>query len=356
MTRAIDDGDPGSGTLPVTGRLASRFSVMTGHEGPWELTRLTGGNSNETYLLHQRDGDYVLRRPPRHALSASAHNLAREYRVLVALEAAGAPAPRPLGLCEDTDVPGAPFLLMEHIDRSCSLTDALPSAWAGTADAITVVADEVVDALTAVHRVDWRAAGLDGFGRPDGFLARQVPRWYGQWQSIRCRPLPEMDRLAEWLDARRPAAAAGATDPVAGLVHGDFHLDNCLFSDTGPRLRAVIDWEMATVGDPLLDLGLLLAFWGPRPADTPGMAQIQAVSRAPGAPPREHLLDRYENGVGRRVPDVAYYRVLALFKLAAIVEAAYAQYRSGRLETAYAAALEHDVPALLAEAATLAFG
>lgn len=347
-------GPPGG--VAVADRLAEWVAATTGCAGPLELTRLTGGNSNETCLLRHRDGAYVLRRPPRHVLSASAHNLAREHRVLAALETAGASTPRPVGLCEDPAVPGAPFLLMEHIDESCALTDTLPPAWAGAAGAITAVADEIVDALAAVHRVDWRAAGLDGFGRPEGFLARQVPRWYGQWQSIRCRPLPEMDPLAEWLEGRHSDASASADGPVTGIVHGDFHLDNCLFSAAEPRLRAVVDWEMATVGDPLLDLGLLLAFWGERVIAAPGMARIQAVSRLTGAPPREHLLARYEDRVGRRVPDVDYYRVLALFKLAAIVEAAYAQHRAGRLDTAYAAALEHDVPALLAEATAVAFG
>ncbi len=331
--------------LAVPAGLASWLDDHLEGTGPWRLDRLTGGNSNETCLLTDAHGSsWVLRRPPEHALSASAHNVGREHRVLTALAAAGAPAPRPAACCEDPAVPRGPFLVMEHLTDAVSITDTLPAAWPDDATSVTALADEVVDALAAVHRVNWEEVGLVGFGRPDGFLERQVGRWYRQWSRIACRPLRRMDDLAAWLERRRPAAFR------PGLVHGDFHVDNCLFARRRPQLLAVIDWEMATIGDPLLDVGLLLAFWGPRPVEPPAMPALQAVSRAPGAPGVEHLLARYEQQVGHVVGDVAYYRVLALFKLAAIIEAAYAQYRAGDLDTPYAAALEHDVPALLEEA------
>ncbi|MCP2253780.1 putative kinase, aminoglycoside phosphotransferase (APT) family [Prauserella aidingensis] len=316
--------------------------------GPWRLRRLSGGNSNETCLLTCVETRYVLRRPPRNALSASAHNLEREHRVLGALSESAVPAPRPVALCENPAVPMAPFLVMEHVPDAVSVTTELPAAYPGGPSAVARIAEEVVDALAAVHGLDWGAAGLDGFGKPARFLERQVPRWYRQWQSIARRPLPALERVADWLERNRPDDAAPA------LLHGDFHLDNCLVSAREPRLLAVIDWEMATIGDPLLDLGLLLAFWGERPVDPPGMPAIQAVSRAPGAPPREALLDRYEQAIGRPVRHVTYYRCLALFKLAAIVEAARSQRVAGDLDTPYARALEYDVPALLDEAAAVA--
>ncbi len=331
--------------LAVTAGLASWLDDHLEGTGPWTLERLTGGNSNETCLLTNGAGtSWVLRRPPEHALSASAHNVSREHRVLTALAAAGAPAPRPAACCEDADVPGGPFLVMEQIVEGVSITDTLPSGWRDDPASVAALADEVVDALAAVHRVEWERVGLDGFGRPDGFLERQVPRWYGQWEKIARRPLPRMDDLAAWLERRRPATFR------PGLVHGDFHLDNCLVARSAPRLLAVIDWEMATIGDPLLDLGLLLALWGPRPVDPPAMPALQAVSRRPGSPPVAHLVARYEQQAGHTVGDVAYYRVLALFKLAAIIEAAYSQYLAGDLVTPYAAALERDVPTLLEEA------
>ncbi|KAA9166338.1 phosphotransferase family protein [Amycolatopsis acidicola] len=315
------------------------LTAHTGRPGPWELRPLTGGNSNETCLLTCADASYVLRRPPPHALSASAHSVSREHRLLTALADTEVAAPRPIALSEDP-----PFLVMEHVPDAVSITSELPGTY-GPRD-LTRLADEVVDALAAVHRVDWRAAGLGDFGRPERFLERQVPRWYRQWQSIARRPLPMLDRVATWLTDNRP------DDGEPALLHGDFHLDNCLFSAREPRLLAVIDWEMATIGDPLLDLGLLLAFWGER--EHPGMPAIQAVSRLPGAPPREHLLARYREATGRGVEAIGYYQCLALFKLAAIVEAAWSQYLAGELNTPYAAALEHDVPALLDEAAAAA--
>ncbi|NKQ51613.1 phosphotransferase family protein [Amycolatopsis sp. K13G38] len=320
-------------TASLTGWLAER----TGNPGPWTTRRLTGGNSNETCLVSTGEVTYVLRRPPAHSLSASAHSVSREHRLLTALDPTEVPVPHPVALSEDP-----PALVMEHIPDAVSLTSELPATYGE--DAVTRVADQVVDALAAVHTLDWRAAGLTGFGRPEGFLERQPERWYKQWRSIARRPLPTLERLAEWLERERREGGPPA------LLHGDFHVDNCLFSAREPKLLAVIDWEMATIGDPLLDLGLLLALWGQHQ----GMAWIQGFSRAPGAPPREHLLARYEDATGRRVRDIRYYQCLALFKLAAIVEAAWSQYLDGQLDTEYAAGLEHDVPALLADAAALA--
>lgn len=330
----------------VEPQLADWLSEHIGESGPWKLCQLSGGNSNETYLLRAPTEEYVLRRPPTHALSASAHSVAREYRVLRALADSNVPAPCPVALYEDNALPLGPFMVMQHMPDAVSLTDELPATYG--ASALTAVADELVDVLAAIHRLDWRAAGLEGFGRPEQFLERQVSRWYRQWQSIARRPLPDMHRLAEWLEHNRPDGRAPA------LMHGDFHLDNCLFSASSPRALAVIDWEMATIGDPLLDLGLVLAFWGERPFSPPGMSIVQAVSRIQGAPEREHLLARYEQATGQPVPHVCYYQCLALFKLAAIIEAAWSQYLDGELRTEYAASLEYDVPALLAEAAETA--
>lgn len=332
----------------VDQRLDDWLAEHVGSSGPWELSRLTGGNSNETYLLRGSEQTCVLRRPPQHALSTSAHSMNREHTLLTALSDTDVPAPRPVALCADPRVPMAPFLLMEHVTSAVSVTDELPADYRDDPGALRSLADEVVDALAAAHALDWQSAGFGSFGRPDRFLERQASRWYGQWERIACRPLPAMERLAEWLERNRPPAQS------PGLMHGDFHLDNCLVSTSEPRLRAVIDWEMATIGDPLLDLGLLLAFWGQRPLASPAMPAIQAVSRLPGAPSREYLLARYEDATGTTVPNIEYYQCLAFFKLAAIVEAAYSQHTAGALNTDYAAALEHDVPALLEEACATA--
>jgi aminoglycoside phosphotransferase (APT) family kinase protein len=312
--------------------------------GPLTAVAVGGGNSNATFLLRGPAGSYILRRPPAAALSGTAHSMAREYRVLRALADTDVPSPRPMAFCDDAEVTGAPFLVMEHVE-GVSITDRLPAGYEPGPAPVARLGEEMVDGLAALHRLDWQAAGLADFGRPEHFLERQVPRWTRQYESHAVRDLPRFARLGEWLEAHRPAEWS------PGLMHGDFHLDNCLFSAREPRLLAIIDWELATVGDPLLDVGLALAFWGSRPIDPPAMPQIQAVSRCPGAPGRERLAARYAERSGRSVEHLAWYMGLALWKLAAIVEGAYAQYLDGRLTTDYARRLGDDVPRLLEEAA-----
>jgi len=347
VTANAHPGAAGTATDPE--RLASWLRDRLGLPADRvSLTPLTGGNSNETVLVSAGDRRFVLRRPPRDPLAPSAHDMGREHRLLRALARTDVPAPRPVAYCADPEVIGAPFLLMEFIADGVSLTDRLPPAYAGAPDAVGELGRGMVRALATLHRVDWRAAGLEGFGRPQGFLARQVGRWRAQLDRYRVRPLPLFEEIAAWLERNRPE------EQPPTLMHGDFHLDNCLFSAHEPRLLAIIDWEMATVGDPLLDLGLALAFWGPRPIQECAMPRIQAVSRAPGAPSREELAAEYAELTGRSIERLDYYMCLAFWKLAAIVEGAYAQHVSGRLNTEYAAALERDVPRLLEEAACIA--
>lgn len=315
--------------------------------GPLTAQRVGGGNSNATFLLRGPAGSFILRRPPAAALSGTAHSMAREHRVLRALAETEVPAPRPVAFCDDQDVTGAPFLVMEHVD-GVSITDRLPADYEPGAGSVRRLGEEMVDGLAALHRLDWQAAGLGDFGRPEQFLERQVSRWTKQYESHAVRDLPRFAQVGEWLEAKRPAQW------TAGLMHGDFHLDNCLYSPTEPRLMAIIDWELATIGDPLLDLGLALAFWGSRPIDPPAMPQIQGVSRDASGPERDELAARYAERSGRFPDDLAWYMALALWKLAAIVEGAYAQYLDGRLRTDYARRLGDDVPRLLEEAAAAA--
>jgi aminoglycoside phosphotransferase (APT) family kinase protein len=214
---------------------------------------------------------------------------------------------------------------------------------------VAAVGEAAIDALVALHGVDWRAAGLDDFGRPEGFLERQVGRWRGHFERHRVRELPDFDRVAAWLDANPPAPQEPA------LIHGDFHLDNCLFATRPPaRVAAIVDWEIATIGDPLLDLGLLLGFWGNERPDRPAMPWVQALTRVPGAPSRADLAARYATATGRSVDALPWYMALAFWKLAAIIEGAYAQYLEGKLDSDYARGLGTNVPALLAEAAAFA--
>jgi aminoglycoside phosphotransferase (APT) family kinase protein len=316
----------------------------TGLRGPFRFRALAGGNSNETMVLESGDVDLVVRRPPRAKIAGTAHDMSREGRILTALQGTAVPVPRLVASCEDAEVPEAPLLLMEVVD-GVSLRDQIPDGSGSPVAAVRAIAEQTTDALADLHSLDWRGAGLEGFGRPDGFLERQVPRWRKQLRSYSHRDLPDLEPVAEWLEANRPEQGE------AGIVHGDYHVDNCLFAVTDPpRLAAVIDWEMSTIGDPLLDLGTFLAFWGRDRDDRRAMPTVQAISRIDVAPTRGELAERYAARSGRSVEHLPYYMALAFWKLAVIVEGAHAHWVAGDYNSAYAAALEEDVPALLREA------
>jgi aminoglycoside phosphotransferase (APT) family kinase protein len=315
------------------------------HRGPYAWHRLTGGNSNHTYLLEGEAARMILRRPPEALIDPSAHSVQREHRILQALAQTDVPAPRPFAFCSDLEVLGVPFLVMQYVPGH-ALTDTLPSEAPPQPRAAAEVAETLVDALATLSGVDWRAVGLEDFGRPDGFLARQVGRWTRQYERVQVRELPRFEEVARWLSDNLPEAGA------PGIVHGDFHADNTLVDFRGQaRVRAILDWEMATIGDPLLDLGLLLGFWGSDRRKPLSLHRTQAFSRAVGTPSRAQLADRYELTSGRSVEHLDYYMTLAFWKLAAIVEGAYANSRAGLDSTAHARSMEHEVPRLLAEAA-----
>ncbi|WP_199223912.1 phosphotransferase family protein [Paraconexibacter algicola] len=339
---------PGGRGVPVDGPLSAWLTEHLGDPGPFVLDRLSGGNSNETLLLRSPTARRILRRPPHDAIDPSAHDMAREHTLLTALAQTDVPAPAPLALIDDPAVVPAPALVMEAAEGHALLWD-LPGDRVADAATLTGIGEAVMDALGALHRADWRAAGLDGFGRPDGFLDRQVGRWTRQLDRYRVRELPWHAEIASWLAAHQPA------DGEPGILHGDFHLDNCLVTlGEPPAVAAIIDWEMATIGDPLLDVGLFLGFWGDERPATPAMPKVQAVTRGAGAPGRAVLAARYEEASGRSLEHLDWYMTLAFWKLATIVEGAYAQFLAGALTTPYARDLEHDVPRLLEEAATFA--
>lgn len=315
--------------------------------GPFEVSPLHGGNSNETLMLSDSEGNFVLRRPPADAIDASAHSMEREYRILKALEHADVPTPKPVGVSEDASVDGSPFFVMEAVE-GYPLTDELPE---GIDPAVVAagVGPALMEGLAKLHKVDWKACGLEDFGRPDGFLERQVPRWSKQYNRVKIRDLPRFDQVGEWLEANRPPAQEPA------IMHGDFHLDNTLIVfEPDVHVSAIIDWEMSTIGDPLFDVGISLAFWGADRTDPMAMPKVEGISRLPGNPDRYELADHYAKHSGRSVEHIDWYMAIGFWKLAAIVEGAYAQHVAGLLDTPYAAQLETDVPALLEEAAKFA--
>ena len=320
-----------------------RLDVSTTRVSP-----LPGGHSNVTYLVTDGATTCLVRRPPLHVLDASAHSMSREWTLLTALDGTSVPSVTPYGYCPDTGVIGAEFLVVEYVADSVSITDALPPAYSPDASTIRDLGVGLVEGLASLHAVDWRAAGLEGFGRPDGFLARQVPRWEKQYRRNEVRSIVVFDPLTAWLHDNLPP------EEELTVMHGDFHLDNCLFSDQQPRLLAVIDLEMSTIGDPLMDLGLCTAFWGERRIDSFAMPKVQGVSRLQGSPSRDELVAAYAEASGRDVSGIGWYQAFALWKLAVVIEAAWGQHVRGELRTEYTAALEHDVPALFTEAAAIA--
>jgi aminoglycoside phosphotransferase (APT) family kinase protein len=342
-------GGPGDAPLVDQAALAGYLREHLPDGGTdLELERHRAGHSNETFFLRWGDLDLVLRRPPRGAFLPTAHDVGREHRVLAALASTGVRAPRPVLWCEDLSVIGAPFYLMERV-RGRVIRDRLPPPFAEHPEARAAIGDEMIEALAELHAVDWRAAGLEGFGRPDGYLARQVRRWGGQLDLTEplTRPLPDLHRLRDWLEERLPP------DGDAGIVHGDYKLDNVAFDDRG-RLVAVLDWEMSTIGDPLADLGWMLSLWS-EPGEEPGFELVEErVTRLPGFRTRAELVARYEGRTGRSVGDLTFYVVLAGWKLAILLEGSYARHLAGMTDDPFFSRLGEGVPGLAARALAVA--
>lgn len=310
---------------------------------------LSGGNSNLTQLVYTDQRPLVMRSPPANTISPKAHKgVEREYTVMRALHG-HVPVPEAVGWCDDVSVIGRPFALVEHID-GVSISDELPAGYAG-ASAVNALGEQLSDALAALATAPWQDLGLDRFGNPENFLLRQIERWLAVRAESSVRDLPQIEELGNWLKDKLPA------DAPVGVVHGDFHLDNTLCHPEQPRLLAVIDWEMASIGDPLTDLGLFLMFWGNRrTASPPGFAHVQAVTRCEGVVDRRSLAERWASASGLSIENLDYYLCFAFWRLAAIVEGAYGLYVHGKVDTPYARGLEYDVPALLQEAALAAQG
>ncbi len=299
------------------------------------------GHSNEVHLVRFEDKSWALRRPPRGPLLPTAHDVMREYRVLSALQDTAVPVPRVYAGCDDPGYIGAPFYLMEYMRGEVIRADG--KSFANTPERRKAVSEGMVDLLVTLQKVDWRAVGLEGFGRPDGYLERQLRRWVDQLERTvpHTRPLPVMDKVRDWLKTHRPES------PAATIVHGDFKLDNVMWVPAEPpRVIAVFDWEMSTIGDPLADLGWMLSYW-PDPGDDPSRRGVVTnLAPEPGYFTRKEMLDRYEAKTGRRMTDFAFYHAFALFKLAIIMEGSYARFLHGQTDDPLFVHMKQRVPAL----------
>lgn len=315
------------------------------------VRRHQAGHSNETFFVTRGDREWVLRRPPRGAFLPSAHDVGREYRVLHALGATNVRSPRTLLACDDESVIGAPFYLMERVDGVVIRTE-LPEAF--TEEHRARIGHELVDALVELHAVDPASCGLDTFGKATGYLERQLRRWTGQMELTlpHTRPLPDLERIGEWLRDNRPETRETT------LVHGDYKLDNVMFSaDPPPRLVAILDWEMSTLGDPLADLGWMTSFWREADDDAADLfGETSRVTEMPGFEPRAALVERYAAATGRDVTALGWYQVLAVWKLAILLEGSYARHLAGMTDDPFFAQLERGVPALARRALAITRG
>ena len=322
---------PGIPPGPPSGLDLDRLAgYLAGHRpdllaGPPRAELIPGGRSNLTYLVHTGDREFVLRRPPLGHVLATAHDMGREFRVISALAGTAVPVPGALLLCADDTVLGAPFYLMERVPgvvyRSRAQTDAL------TADQRRQLALAMMDTLAALHTVDPAAVGLADFGRPEGFLTRQVRRWGGQLDRSRSRPLPGIDELRDRLAATAPDGANAGR-----IVHGDYRLDNLVAEPDPVAVRAVLDWEMATLGDPLADLGLLLTYWevlGDSDAAA-GNPVADGLGPRAGFPSGAELIDRYAGRSDVDVGPLGWHVALGCFKLAVICEGIHYRHTLGQ--------------------------
>lgn len=331
-------------------RLLDYLTLRLGGEEPIQIERHAFGHSNQTFYVTRGDRRYVLRRPPDGPLPPGTHDMKREYRVLAGLAGKGVRAPGVVLMCEDPDVIGVPFYVMERVD-GVVIRNEMPAAL-GTPSERRRIGEELVDALVELHAVDRSAAGLADLGKPEGFLERQVRRRREQLAMTvaHTRPRQDLEDIGAWLAEHVPAS------PGPTVVHGDYNLHNVAFARGAPaRLVAIYDWELATIGDPLTDVGWMIATW--LEASDPGAALDDlAMTREDGFPTRAELVARYEQRSGRTFEHPTFYRVLALFRLAVALEGLYALHLAGTSDDPWHAHMEFVVPAMAAGALALIGG
>ncbi len=333
--------------------LHRHLPAALGDQAPDASGRVTfeqfpGGHSNLTYCLRVGGQEFVLRRPPLGPIPPTAHDMPREYRLLASIHPHFPLAPRPLLLCEDPAVIGAPFYLMER-RQGLVVRQIIPPEMGDNLDLRRRLSASMVDTLADLHAIDIEATGLSRIGKPIGFVRRQVEGWAGRWERARTTDLPDMNRAARWLLDHLPADPARPT-----IVHNDYKLDNVMLNPADPtRLVAVLDWEMSTVGDPLVDLGLLLCYW-PQ-SDDPELfsGSLRGVTALPGWMRRDQLIARYAERSGRDLSGIAYYHVFAVFKLAVVLQQIYYRFHNGQTSDQRFADFDQRVSALAAWAAVL---
>lgn len=291
---------------------------------PVAVRFISGGASNEIFEIRRGGLRLALRRPPLKVPSGRNETMLREYRVLAALRDSGVPHPQVVAACDDPGVLGACFYLMDFVDGwSCMEKESWPAPFDADLEARKGLAYELVDAIAKLGQVDWRARGLEGFGKPEGFHERQVDRWLAHLAAFKFRELPGLDEAAAWLRRYRPRSYR------PGIIHGDYQFANVMFRHGAPaHMAAIVDWEMATIGDPLLDLAWVVMSWPNPDEDRKHSGYVDYT----GMPTREELIERYARTSGRPVDEIDYYVILARFKMAVVLEGGYARFVHGQAD------------------------
>lgn len=320
--------------------------TLEGADQPLQVTQFPGGAANLTYLLRFGEQEYVLRRPPLGPVAPKSHDMAREFRVLSVLYQAFPPAPRAYHFCEDGGILGAPFLIMERRTGTVVRRE-MPAHFATLPDAPRQMSETLIDNLVKFHAVDYATLGLGDLGKPQGFVERQIDSWYGRWEKAKVKDVPIFEQVYGWLKQNQPDS------PSVTLLHNDYKLDNVMFAHNTPsQMVAIFDWDMCTLGDPLVDLGTLLAYWSEK-TDPPyyqgllGMPTGDFLSR-------EALVQRYAEKSGRSVEHIRFYHVLALYRVVVIVAQIYVRYHRGQTQDERFAMLGEIYPIIAQNAYELA--
>src|ERR1051325_7051735 len=314
-----------------------------------DIAQFPGGHSNLTYRLRFGDVDLVVRRPPVGPVAPTAHDIAREFRWLTAIHPVFPLAPRAYVLCEEVDVIGVPFYVMERRNGIVVRTDEPPALQNPAAR--RRLSEALIDTLASLHAIDVEKAGLGAMGKPAGFVERQVKGWSDRWLRSQTTALPEMDALAAWLRDHLPAAPS----PPA-VVHGDFKLDNVMLDEHDvTRLIAVFDWEMCALGDPLVDLGIVLAYWSPTAPPSQRDALTTVIDR-PGYFTKDEIVERYALKSARDISGIRVYEGFAVFKIAVVIQQIYYRFAKGQTTDQRFATFDQRVAFLARHAAALASG
>lgn len=348
--------DPQTDTIEV--RADERFDVgklaaylqgrLPGADHEPLVRQFGGGAANLTYLLDYGAQQYVLRRPPLGPVARSAHDMGREYKVLSVLHQAFPYAPRACLYCDDPSILGADFFVMER-RQGVVVRKSMPAEFAALPNAPRQLSQALVDALAEFHAVDYNAIGLSDLGEPDGFVARQIEGWHKRWNAAKVEEVADMDAVYAWLKSHQPTTCAYS------LVHNDYKLDNLMFAASNPaRVAAIFDWDMCTLGDPLNDLGALLAYWS-EPTDPPHLQALAMMPLDARFMTRRELVERYAEKSGRSIHDIHFYHALGLFRVTVIIAQIYVRYHRGQTQDQRFAALGGMIP-LMARAALEAAG